>query len=432
MAQNVNDPTDVFQECIRPFFSENINKCLQGKENPLFIKIDDLWMVNEKNRFVIEQPHIMWSLKRVLELFLKQWQSWGCFNCRDIINIIRMRQDIQRELERLLESTLNCHLIDIVTAISAERYESREASHSFLSVFPESMTIEALEKVGLVLVDPLMWMPFAYDTVHALRKQLNPATEDSLAICFVNKDMQTWLERRFPKEEEAWNFEDSGEPRFLQLGSYYAVGFAKRELRRKFYQFVFEGHMQWKLCAPFPEGEGKEETCIIRSRQGRLFFPLIDQRPYESLTVKRTFPNNKDAEDVIPIFLVNVRKQLRHGAMIIIAGKTDIEKELKRLCRDWNRGYLLEKPFDIVKEIQYVDRYAKVDGAIFMDSSGKCYAYGVMVDGEAKKCGDLSRGARHNSAYNYLMNRKIVDNMKMLAFLQSEDGMTELVSTEDV
>ena len=59
---------------------------------------------------------------------------------------------------------------------------------------------------------------------------------------------------------------------------------------------------------------------------------------------------------------------------------------------------------------------------MFIDSSGKCLAIGVIVDGEAVKKGNVGRGARYNSIANYVKLKQ-----GCVGIVISEDGMVNVI-----
>ena len=63
-----------------------------------------------------------------------------------------------------------------------------------------------------------------------------------------------------------------------------------------------------------------------------------------------------------------------------------------------------------------------IDGAVMVDSQGKCHAVGVILDGHATGTGDASRGARFNSAVRYQQAQA----GECLVIIVSEDGMINL------
>lgn len=117
-----------------------------------------------------------------------------------------------------------------------------------------------------------------------------------------------------------------------------------------------------------------------------------------------------------------------HGAIIIVTNNAD--SEAKRLCK-LNRGILI-KPFRIFGvNPQTIRDLTSVDGAIILDNSGQCYAFGVILDGKATIPGTSSRGARYNSTKNYIaLKAKSKCDHKYMAVVISEDGMMDVFASD--
>jgi hypothetical protein len=64
-----------------------------------------------------------------------------------------------------------------------------------------------------------------------------------------------------------------------------------------------------------------------------------------------------------------------------------------------------------------------IDGAVLVSPDARCHAVGVILDGHATGTGDVSRGARFNSAVRY---RKGAGD-DCLVIIVSEDGMINLL-----
>ncbi|TGE16424.1 hypothetical protein E5J99_09875 [Hymenobacter elongatus] len=64
-----------------------------------------------------------------------------------------------------------------------------------------------------------------------------------------------------------------------------------------------------------------------------------------------------------------------------------------------------------------------IDGAVFIDPTGVCYAIGAILDGLATEKGDSSRGSRYNSAVRYVESSRYA----CLAVVVSEDGLIDLL-----
>lgn len=71
-----------------------------------------------------------------------------------------------------------------------------------------------------------------------------------------------------------------------------------------------------------------------------------------------------------------------------------------------------------------------IDGAIILDLDGNCEGVGAILDGEAQYAGDFGRGARFNSAINYVGWKKRVDfEHQYCIVVISEDGIHDIIST---
>ena len=69
-------------------------------------------------------------------------------------------------------------------------------------------------------------------------------------------------------------------------------------------------------------------------------------------------------------------------------------------------------------------RLGCIDGAVILGSDGLCYAFGVILDGDAEhERGDPSRGSRFNSAIRYQRTKAT----NSLVVVISDDGMVDLI-----
>ena len=104
-----------------------------------------------------------------------------------------------------------------------------------------------------------------------------------------------------------------------------------------------------------------------------------------------------------------------HGTTIVVSN--DPISEINRLGQEAlaiNPEYL---------DYEDVARLGRVDGAIMLGGDGRCYAFGVILDGLATSSGDRSRGARFNSSVRY---QKTTDIGTMVIVI-SDDGTVDIV-----
>lgn len=209
----------------------------------------------------------------------------------------------------------------------------------------------------------------------------------------------------------------------------------QEETDKKSNYICFSGYMQWSVYI-----KGKEEICY---KQGKYYINSSAGRDIYAGKVCQ-FKNKIGArlnQDIIARIenLVETLKDQRHGTTVII---TDDQNEPIRLC-GVGRGILVEaeKEKGFMTEDNRFDRekllsITGIDGALFLDLQGKCTAVGVIVDGVAEVSGDIGRGARYNSIYNYIYQKRergsgckeSRNNGKIyVALIFSEDGGVDII-----
>ena len=118
-----------------------------------------------------------------------------------------------------------------------------------------------------------------------------------------------------------------------------------------------------------------------------------------------------------------------HGTTIVFSTKAEAESQ--RLS-DYNRCEQIE-PVELLENDSFILSLTSIDGALIADFDRKCYGIGAILDGEAVKPGNLGRGARFNSALNYIAWQKIKNpNNLFCAIIVSEDGIINVVSTSTI
>jgi hypothetical protein len=180
------------------------------------------------------------------------------------------------------------------------------------------------------------------------------------------------------------------------------------------------------------------DNTLFCVKNGHLYIPIIYSQMDFRVKFEDEFPDSRDMEYKLHIIVDEAKKQ-KHGTSIVIS--TDAENEAKRLCNA-GRGFLIE-PIDLYENHETVEQLTAIDGALFVDQKGICYAIGVIVDGEAVIKGDISRGARFNSLTNYIAWKKMQrdrqiggeecnDKMRYLAVIISEDQNIDFYTTKDI
>uniref|UniRef100_UPI0022DED762 tetratricopeptide repeat protein n=1 Tax=Bacillus mobilis TaxID=2026190 RepID=UPI0022DED762 len=181
-------------------------------------------------------------------------------------------------------------------------------------------------------------------------------------------------------------------------------------------------NVQWSL----------EEQTLLFIRYG---IPNLRENKFSSLKLRdklqKVFLSEEDGIDDEKInSIMEIAKYAvgqRSGTTVVITKPELAEIEIEKLeyqAIRINKTNLLEKNTYELKNI--IERITCIDGALYLDVEGNCYAIGVILDGIAeKKQGDSSRGARYNSAIRYANKEGLKDNCVIIVI--SEDGMVDIV-----
>lgn len=171
----------------------------------------------------------------------------------------------------------------------------------------------------------------------------------------------------------------------------------------------FKGHMHWVLY--------HHDMSVIQFIDG--VYHIIDDETYRE-QIEQYCINNSVKKEQIEKLIENVSKQ-KHGTLVIIS--SNAEKEAKRLSEN-NRGIKI-KPINLIENETWICSITSIDGALMMDKDFNCYSIGTLLDGPSVR-GDISRGARYNSALSYVSWRK-EEKENVIAIVISEDKMINVI-----
>lgn len=164
------------------------------------------------------------------------------------------------------------------------------------------------------------------------------------------------------------------------------------------------GHADWELSI--------DGSALVRVAYGQATLPrpLLEFDKFRD-TAERT---------VGPVDLSRVWAIVReaqasgHGTTLVVS--SDPEAEARRLGAAVTIAPEHLEPAAIV-------RFGRVDGAVILGCDGRCYAFGVILDGTAEGRGDPARGSRFNSAVRY-QSTTATDSMLVVI---SDDGTVDLL-----
>ncbi len=316
----------------------------------------------------------------------------------------RIALDAYRELDgRLVKrfSTFTMGLEDMFfTFLSGETYEKAGTDGQSIVVLPSLGYLQRYQgENGVVCFGENARIKLWTENVKAIRKQLNMAGTGLLAVY---KD-----------------FTDN---------DFYTAGLLPRSFCGLLPRVNFPRRGEWEFCL-----HGR--SCF-RCRNGMFLFPQLDLKVETEKEIQSKLPSYSRETIKRISGIVEGIDRLEHGAVAVFIDETYIvdkeyilEKECKRLVLDGGRGVLIEKPIDLWEDgMEMLEALTSIDGAILLDFSGRCYACGVILDGESQRKGNLSRGARYNSTKTYVESFcSHYGPKRALGIVKSDDKMINLL-----
>ena len=127
--------------------------------------------------------------------------------------------------------------------------------------------------------------------------------------------------------------------------------------------------------------------------------------------------NGKYNKKIVDI--IKVASNQKHGTMVIISQKA---KEESATLVSAGKGIAIYETDLIKADKDLVLGLCSIDGAIMIDQYGKCSGIGLILSNPSLGKGNPERGARYNSAINYINTNK-----DSIAIVISEDGMVDIL-----
>lgn len=176
----------------------------------------------------------------------------------------------------------------------------------------------------------------------------------------------------------------------------------------------FRGHMHWAL-------QHKKKN-VIQYINGS--YHIVDDIGSSRKYLKdlNIYYNGDEMKVNNALQLIKSVSKQSHGTMVIIS--SNAKDEVDRLSKN-NRAIKIE-PINLIEYIRWVYSITSIDGALMLDEQLNCYSIGTLLDGPSA-IGDISRGARFNSALSYVHWRTSKKCEKVLAIIVSEDKMISTI-----
>jgi hypothetical protein len=177
---------------------------------------------------------------------------------------------------------------------------------------------------------------------------------------------------------------------------------------KNIFEVEFHDHYHWSLSCG--------EEVLLVSRYGAPSLPREKfPRPRLRDTFQRLFPEVNVANFDSFAALFDTAVEQRHGSMLVVA--RDAADEAARLSGQGTKIV----PRKLTPELYR--RLSNIDGTIIIDPHCICYAFGVILDGEANPSCTPSRGARYNSGIRYVAEKP----KQRLAVVVSDDRTVDVI-----
>lgn len=224
-----------------------------------------------------------------------------------------------------------------------------------------------------------------------------------MELCKDDKYLLTWF--------------DEGKNNTIDL---FGVADQKWLMKNQYNRYIsFEGYGEWNL-------NESGETVLLYTKGNYYFSRQSMEKTWEIELKDKGVTEEKNLEKFKQI--TGKLAEQEHGTCMIVLEKDDITGAVKHLCEDCSRGTQIYGTLNLEKEnLDFLKGLTSLDGALLVDKDGKCHAFGVILDGEAKKPGNPAKGARHNSALTY-----INANSGRCAVVVSEDKTVMIRKSEDI
>lgn len=388
-----------FREYIKGFTTQPVELLLWDTDDLFVCTAGKQPEVNWDHSFWERFPNALWSMRIIIESFLDAYPN---LSSRGDFQIAEMDQ-AQTWLRKRLNTFMPGVQIDLIIALSAERYESEATTALNLLLLPLGIPLDWNElKKNIVFFQKDQRLELAIENTHALRKQLNMAKGGCLVV----------------------GCDDSGPIQSLGVGN--------EELLERYPYLSFQEHMIWSYHVPPIAADTKriaEDGCRLRYCRGRLMLPLLDMSLAEQACIDKA-TGGKCNKNVISSVL-ELAKHQKKGTVIVLTDEEFAQEEADRLCKNHHQGIMLEGTVSIPKGKPFstIQHLTAIDGALLVDFNGRCYACGMILDGKAEGKGDMARGARYNSALNYTRSHSdSFPEHPMVVIVASEDGMLNILA----
>ncbi len=331
--------------------------------------------IHSMRKYRIDRCFLEAVIYQILEESELELQRPSAGNTSSIANPERVIEDAASSFLKSIEVHVNqwnkVDLLSFANAIAAERYEGTISKGRLIICQTNHPDISAKVKLKV---------PIEIYNYRGIRKLLEVSSNQMALLC---------------DGESVWGF---GVP----LDTY-------QPSLENLFEIRFVEHHTWELV------HAENIMLRVKYRQPRLPRPRFDREVFHE-QLERLFQVSRTTANIL-VEAVEAAVEQRHGTMLIIT--TEAKQETARLAAQ-------STPIEpVMVSRKIISHISSVDGAILISPDGIVHSFGVILDGQASKNGNSSRGARYNSAIRYVDAEKS-RNIDCLALIVSEDGYVDL------
>lgn len=309
--------------------------------------------------------------------------------------------DIDQGLRLLLSTFMQNIDIEVIDAISCEKYEGSNAKCQLAIISNDT---------GLIPFDDKSQLPFTIENVRALRKQAEMGSGE-MCLALSQKDRILYTRGLILQKKTfcpiisidhpmSWRFllpstgqtDSANVPEVDETGGFLLPSTEQTDSAKS--------DSQEKPSAQFCRNAYSFSLPPLDDEIEKKFFCQLCQKHFWKLDEDEA----KELWDIVSDLRKNAYRF--HGASILIA--ENAKEEATRLCSENHRGYRLGDDAASEKSeiVPYLSHLASIDGALIFSPAGKCEGFATILDGMAnpQAPGNPARGARYNSARSYLYN----------------------------
>ena len=418
--------------CLAPFFSGAYD--LVKEDLADFFRADDVSV--KTTAFYVNHSNSIAAFLQVRDMLRLETTGWKKDLLADYIH-----RRISEKLVSMVPILVPGLDTDFLSVLSSEHYEGASAKDLSIVLLPSEAAFASLDNT--IAFHANNQYAFTFENAHAIRKQMNTGGGTVLATTYFKNS-------------------DSG------VKSFKTVGLVPIHTLCFYYSVVVKAHAHWMLCFPnndtlreidipvqcinYREGEvvsllaSQVRPChekviieklssLVQYKNGLVQFPRLDLKAELRKIVHQTFMGYTMCDDdAVVEAIINTTDVAKRGTALIVSDPETIAAETEHLVCDHKRGVCISSnvlPMFSRGNAETIRSFSSIDGAIMLDTEGRCHSFGVILDGainrgtkDENNIGDPSRGAKYNCTKTYVYSHV----RPMLGVVISADGMFNVLS----